>query len=996
MTKRFTTSFLVAAFIVSACLSFTMPVQAASHNGQIVKMSGSSSLYYVASDGKRYVFPNEKIFKSWFPDFRDVVTLTYEEMSSMPLGGNVLYRPGVLLVKIQTDPRIYAVTKNGVLRWVETEEIAKYLYGDNWNLLIDDVPDSFFVNYKIGESIDSTSDFNADDEVSGVDTIEANHGLALGNAKRARTVKCRLISSSKARECANITNDDTTDDTTDDTANDTPSSVNGEPYITAIQVSNGGEEGYIDTGDTIKITFNETIDPDSINANLEAGNDYVTDVSYSETGGVKVASSGVVTVTNIAAFDMGSVDYSENFVTKLALSASGKVLSITLTAGSDIEIIKEDFSDASQTGGTVKDQTGSKMKSDSSISDPTGTFGGVETESPYITGITVADGGEDGYIDTGDKIEITFSEAIDPESIDNDLEVGDYITNVSYVNTGGVRVSSSGKVTITNIASFDMGAVDSSETFTVKLALNSTGKVLTITLTSGSDLEITDENFSEASQIGDIIKDQDGNKMASDSSIGEPTGSFGGNANNDDSDPYITAIEVADGGEEGYIDVGDTIEITFNEAVDPESINDDLSAGGTVTNVLYSETGGVRVSSAGELIISDIATFNVGSVAYSKTFTAKLALSATSKVLTITLTGGSDVEITDEDFDDAKQTGGTIKDEDGNVMESDTSISDPTGTFGGSFDDGNDDSSDPYITAMSVTNGGDNGYVDVGDAIAITFNEAIDPESINDDLEAGQTVTGVSYSETGGVRVSSSGQVTINNIAAFDIGGVENSETYTVKLALNSTGKILTITLTSGNDLEINDEDFSDASQTGGTLRDQDDNEMNSDATINDPSGTFGGSLDDGSNDGGNPSITTIQATNGGDAGYIDIGDKIEITFSEAIDPESINSSLEEGDSVTGVPYSLTGGVSVFSAGAVIIQNIAIFDVGSVLAPGTFTSKLALNSTGKVLTITITGGSDVKITSQSLSDASQTGGTVEDQNGNEMKNSSVSTPRGSL
>jgi hypothetical protein len=161
-------------------------------------MEGLSTLYYVAADGKRYVFPNEKTYQTWFYDFSDVTVLSMEEIQTIPLGGNVRYRPGVLLIKIQTDPKVYAVTQNGQLRWVKTEQLAQKLYGENWNLLIDDVPDSFFTNYTISEDIDEESDYDAEEEVNNTDTIDGNRGLHLGHAKQANTAKCRAISATPA------------------------------------------------------------------------------------------------------------------------------------------------------------------------------------------------------------------------------------------------------------------------------------------------------------------------------------------------------------------------------------------------------------------------------------------------------------------------------------------------------------------------------------------------------------------------------------------------------------------------------------------------------------------------------------------------------------------------------------------------------------------------------------------------------------------------------
>src|SRR3990167_3673664 len=93
-----------------------MPVNAATTLAPdtIIKGESQSTLYYYAADGKRYAFPNDKVYFSWFTNFDDVVELSDEELAQIPLGGVVHYRPGVLLVKIQTDSKVYAVSNKGV------------------------------------------------------------------------------------------------------------------------------------------------------------------------------------------------------------------------------------------------------------------------------------------------------------------------------------------------------------------------------------------------------------------------------------------------------------------------------------------------------------------------------------------------------------------------------------------------------------------------------------------------------------------------------------------------------------------------------------------------------------------------------------------------------------------------------------------------------------------------------------------------------------------
>jgi len=125
-------------------------VKAAASAGDLIKMDGLSSVYYLGSDGKRYVFPNEATYMSWYSDFSGVVTITASELQSYPIGGNVVMRPGTKLVKITTDPSVYAVEPNGVLRKIQSEAQAAALFGTNWNKRIVDVPDAFFTNYTIG------------------------------------------------------------------------------------------------------------------------------------------------------------------------------------------------------------------------------------------------------------------------------------------------------------------------------------------------------------------------------------------------------------------------------------------------------------------------------------------------------------------------------------------------------------------------------------------------------------------------------------------------------------------------------------------------------------------------------------------------------------------------------------------------------------------------------------------------------------------------------
>src|SRR3989344_4361505 len=58
--------------------------------GDLIKAS-QPAVYYYGSDGKRYVFPNEKTYKTWYADFSAVKVITDAELATYAIGGNATY-----------------------------------------------------------------------------------------------------------------------------------------------------------------------------------------------------------------------------------------------------------------------------------------------------------------------------------------------------------------------------------------------------------------------------------------------------------------------------------------------------------------------------------------------------------------------------------------------------------------------------------------------------------------------------------------------------------------------------------------------------------------------------------------------------------------------------------------------------------------------------------------------------------------------------------------
>ncbi len=173
LKKVMSSAVLVASF---ATLVAPMATQAAVKGefspGDLIRGTTTNTVYYFGPDGRRYVFPNEKTYFTWYQDFSKVKFITDGQLGAMPLGrSNVTYKPGYKMVKITTDPKVYAVDQGGVLRWVKTQQLAETLFGLNWKNRIDDVPDSFFVNYRVGAPLETANEYNPANVMTGTPTI---------------------------------------------------------------------------------------------------------------------------------------------------------------------------------------------------------------------------------------------------------------------------------------------------------------------------------------------------------------------------------------------------------------------------------------------------------------------------------------------------------------------------------------------------------------------------------------------------------------------------------------------------------------------------------------------------------------------------------------------------------------------------------------------------------------------------------------------------------
>lgn len=223
----------------------------------------------------------------------------------------------------------------------------------------------------------------------------------------------------------------------------------------------------------------------------------------------------------------------------------------------------------------------------------TGAEAVISSTKPYISSIRFNDNSDEKNIDKGDSIVIKFSEAIKPTSINSYLVKGDYLTGIGSTKIGGISVLSDGRITVKGIASFDIGTVENSSTFVVRLSLNQTANILTITLSEGEDIEIEDRDYSSAKQIGGVIKDIDGNIMVA-ANISVPNSISDEENNNtvdNDKDGLSYDIESKYGTSDKKEDTdGDNltdyeeVNYWFSDPIDPDTDGDGYKDGSEIVN----------------------------------------------------------------------------------------------------------------------------------------------------------------------------------------------------------------------------------------------------------------------------------------------------------------------------------------------------------------------------------------------------------------------------
>ncbi|MFA6130869.1 MAG: DUF2817 domain-containing protein [Patescibacteria group bacterium] len=121
--------------------------------GDYIKSPYFSTVYYVTDDYGRRPFIDEETYFTWQESFATLKSVTDATLTTLTIAGPMLPKPGVKLVKIESDPRVYEVLENEKdpyrpsLRWISSEAEATERFGSWWKWNIVDVPVTTFARF---------------------------------------------------------------------------------------------------------------------------------------------------------------------------------------------------------------------------------------------------------------------------------------------------------------------------------------------------------------------------------------------------------------------------------------------------------------------------------------------------------------------------------------------------------------------------------------------------------------------------------------------------------------------------------------------------------------------------------------------------------------------------------------------------------------------------------------------------------------------------------
>jgi len=128
--------------------------------GWYVRSPDESTVWYIDENLERRMIPFDLALFTWIDDWDEVLWVTTATIFDVVISNNRSVKPGIILVKLDSDPSVYAVFDEDEddlepfeIRKLDSEMIAVMVYGFNWSDYVIDYPNQFWSDFYIGEPV---------------------------------------------------------------------------------------------------------------------------------------------------------------------------------------------------------------------------------------------------------------------------------------------------------------------------------------------------------------------------------------------------------------------------------------------------------------------------------------------------------------------------------------------------------------------------------------------------------------------------------------------------------------------------------------------------------------------------------------------------------------------------------------------------------------------------------------------------------------------------
>lgn len=127
--------------------------------GDFVSVEGVEGISYIDEGMIRRPFFHEEAYFTHEDSLDAVIEISQNTSNKFALGAPMVPQAGVVLIKTPSSNRVYLAREADAfptLHWIVSEEIARDMFGSEWNSYIFHVDATLFTRYEIGEDIDES------------------------------------------------------------------------------------------------------------------------------------------------------------------------------------------------------------------------------------------------------------------------------------------------------------------------------------------------------------------------------------------------------------------------------------------------------------------------------------------------------------------------------------------------------------------------------------------------------------------------------------------------------------------------------------------------------------------------------------------------------------------------------------------------------------------------------------------------------------------------